>query len=100
MKGNELPDVLGFQKISCKNPQCQNLFKTVYFLKGWSQKTEINDDSILIKDDKGPYYTCARCGSKNYVMFQGEKIILEKVIRFECPKISPCFLYDEIERNQ
>jgi hypothetical protein len=85
MSENEPLDVLGFQKITCKNPQCQNLFKTVHFLEGWNKKTIINNGSVLIQNDEEPYYACSKCGSKNYVMFQGEKIIIEKIIRFELP---------------
>jgi Zn finger protein HypA/HybF involved in hydrogenase expression len=81
MNGSEPLDALGFQKITCKNPQCQNLFKTVYFLEGWTKKTIINNGSILVQDNGGSYYKCSKCGSKNYVTFQGEKIILEKIIR-------------------
>ncbi len=85
MTKNELTDFLGFQKIACKNPRCRNIFKTVFFLEGWTKKTVENNGSVFVQDHGGTYYRCSQCGSKNYVVFEGDKIILEKITHIEVP---------------
>ena len=37
----------------------------------------------LMRNNGSLYYLCPRCKSKNYVVFEGEKIKLEKIIKFE-----------------
>ena len=37
----------------------------------------------LMRSNGSLYYVCPRCKSKNYVVFEGEKIKLEKIIKFE-----------------
>jgi Zn finger protein HypA/HybF involved in hydrogenase expression len=74
--------VIGFQRLVCKNPDCGYLLKKIYFVEGWEKKIETNGVS-LIKDNGTSYYECPHCKSKNYVVQQGDKIILEKIVRFE-----------------
>jgi Zn finger protein HypA/HybF involved in hydrogenase expression len=74
--------IIGFQRLVCKNPECGYLLKKISFIEGWEKKINSNGVS-LIKNNGTSYYECPQCKSKNYVVQEGEKIILEKIIRFE-----------------
>jgi Zn finger protein HypA/HybF involved in hydrogenase expression len=75
--------ILGSQRLVCKNPECGYLLKKIYFLEGWQKKSNGNNGVSLVRNNGSSYYECPQCGAKNYIVQQGEKIILEKIIRFE-----------------
>lgn len=75
--------VIGFQRLVCKNPACGHLLKKIYFVEGWEKKVESNGVS-MVRNNGTSYYECPHCKAKNFVIEQGEKIILEKIIRVEC----------------
>lgn len=75
--------ILGSQRLVCKNPECGYLLKKIYFLEGWEKKSNGNNGVSLVKNNGSSYYECPQCKAKNYIVQQGEKIILEKIVRFE-----------------
>lgn len=75
--------ILGSQRLVCKNPECGYLLKKIYFLEGWEKKSNGNDAVSLVRNNGSSYYECPQCKGKNYIVQQGEKIILEKIVRFE-----------------
>ncbi|MCX5895875.1 MAG: hypothetical protein NTZ51_08610 [Proteobacteria bacterium] len=70
-------NVVGFQRLLCKNSACNYLLKTIYFYEGWEKRASEDDRVLLVTDDSISYYVCPRCRAKNYVIKQGEKILLE-----------------------
>ena len=74
---------MGFQRLVCKNLKCNQLLKEIYFLEGGQQKTNGRIIITLINNNGSNYYICPKCNGKNYVVNEGEKIVLEKIIRFE-----------------
>ena len=76
-------NVVGFQRLLCKNSVCNYLLKTIYFYEGWKKRSSENDRVLLVTDDSTSYYVCPRCRAKNYVIKQGEKILLEKIVHYE-----------------
>ncbi len=77
--------VIGFQRLVCKNPVCGYLLKKIYFVEGWEKRVESNGVA-MVRNNGTSYYECPHCKAKNYVIEQGEKIILEKIIRVEYPQ--------------
>lgn len=75
--------ILGSQRLVCKNPECGYLLKKIYFLEGWEKKSNGNNGVSLVRNNGSSYYECPQCRAKNYIVQQGEKIILEKIVRFE-----------------
>ena len=75
--------ILGSQRLVCKNPECGYLLKKIYFLEGWEKKANGNNGVSLVKNNGSSYYECPQCKAKNYIVQQGEKIILEKIVSFE-----------------
>jgi Zn finger protein HypA/HybF involved in hydrogenase expression len=75
--------ILGSQRLVCKNPECGYLLKKIYFLEGWEKKANGNNGVSLVRNNGSSYYECPQCKAKNYIVQQGEKIILEKIVRFE-----------------
>jgi Zn finger protein HypA/HybF involved in hydrogenase expression len=75
--------ILGSQRLVCKNPECGYLLKKIYFLEGWEKKSNGNNGVSLVKNNGSSYYECPQCKAKNYIVQQGEKIILEKIVRYE-----------------
>jgi Zn finger protein HypA/HybF involved in hydrogenase expression len=75
--------ILGSQRLVCKNPACGYLLKKIYFLEGWEKKSNGDNGVSLVRNNGSSYYECPQCRSKNYIVKQGEKIILEKIVRFE-----------------
>jgi hypothetical protein len=57
------------------------LLKEIYFSETWEKIIGKNGVS-LIRNNGSRYYVCPSCKSKNFVVFEGEKIILEKIIKF------------------
>ncbi len=74
---------IAFQRLVCNNPECQHLLKEIFFFDGWEKRTNGNNGSSLIKNNGSSYYLCPKCRAKNYIIQQGEKIILEKIVRCE-----------------
>jgi len=75
--------ILGSQRLVCKNPECGYLLKKIYFLEGWEKKSNGNNGVSLVRNNGSSHYECPQCKAKNYIVLQGEKIILEKIVRFE-----------------
>ena len=75
--------IIGFQRLLCKNPECHYLLKTFYFLENWQIKTYGSTDLELIINNGTRYYLCPACKAKNYIVLEGERIFLEKIINFE-----------------
>jgi hypothetical protein len=75
--------ILGSQRLVCKNPECGYLLKKIYFLEGWEKKSNGTNGVSLVRNNGSSYYECPQCRAKNYIIQQGEKIILEKIVRFE-----------------
>ncbi len=80
---NNSEKIIGFQRLVCKNLKCNYLLKEIYFLEGWEQKTNDHITMTFINNNGSNYYSCPKCKGKNYVVNEGEKIILEKIIHFE-----------------
>ena len=74
--------IIGYQRLFCKRPDCKYLLKKIYFFETW-EKTIGKNGVSLIRNNGSSYYVCPSCKSKNIVTFEGDKIILEKIIRFE-----------------
>ena len=74
--------IIGFQRLVCKNQDCGYLLKKIYFVEGWEKKIESNG-VCLVKNNGSSYYECPHCKAKNYIIQQGDKIILEKIVRVE-----------------
>jgi hypothetical protein len=75
--------ILGSQRLVCKNPGCGYLLKKIYFLEGWEKKSNGNNGVSLVRNNGSSYYECPQCKAKNYIVQQGEKILLEKIVRYE-----------------
>ena len=75
--------ILGSQRLVCKNPECGYLLKKIYFIEGWEKKSNGSNGVSLVRNNGSSYYECPQCKAKNYIVQQGEKIILEKIVRFE-----------------
>jgi len=75
--------ILGSQRLVCKNPECGYLLKKIFFLEGWGKKSNGDNGVSLVRNNGSSYYECPQCRAKNYIVKQGEKIILEKIVRFE-----------------
>ena len=76
---------IGFQRLVCRNPVCQHLIKEIYFFEGWKKRSNDNNGAQLVKNNGSSYYLCPQCNSKNFIAQQGEKIILEKIVKCEIP---------------
>jgi Zn finger protein HypA/HybF involved in hydrogenase expression len=83
MEHNDTDRIIGFQKLVCKNPACHNIIKEIYFFEGWEKRTNGNNGAVLVKNNGSSYYVCPKCSAKNFITQQGEKIIIEKIIRYE-----------------
>ena len=75
--------ILGSQRLVCKNPGCGYLLKKIYFLEGWEKKSNGNNGVSMVRNNGSSYYECPQCKAKNYIVQQGEKILLEKIVRYE-----------------
>jgi hypothetical protein len=73
---------IGYQQVCCKKPDCKHLLKKIYFSET-GEKTVGENGVPLVKNNGSSYYICPSCKSKNFVIFEGEKILLEKIIKFE-----------------
>jgi Zn finger protein HypA/HybF involved in hydrogenase expression len=82
MNSNNNEKIIGYQRVCCKKPDCKYLLKEIYFSETWGKIIGKNGVS-LIRNNGSSYYVCPRCKAKNFVVFEGEKIILEKIIKFE-----------------
>jgi len=82
MNSNNHEKIIGYQRVCCKKPDCKYLLKEIYFSETWEKIIGKNGVS-LIRNNGSSYYVCPSCKSKNFVVFEGEKIILEKIIKFE-----------------
>lgn len=82
MNTNNHGKIIGYQRLCCKKPDCRYLLKKIYFSEAW-EKTIGENGVDLIRNNGNSYYVCPSCKSKNFVTFEGDKIILEKIIRFE-----------------
>jgi Zn finger protein HypA/HybF involved in hydrogenase expression len=78
--------VIGFQRLICKNPDCKHLFKTIVFIEGWEKRFA---GEMVHKSNGTSYYVCPKCKAKNFVILEGEDILLEKIISYETPKHKP-----------
>ncbi|MCX5894859.1 MAG: hypothetical protein NTZ51_03370 [Proteobacteria bacterium] len=83
MEHNINEKIIGFQRLVCKNPECRFLLKKIYFCEGWEKKSNGDNGASLVKNNGSSYYVCPKCKAKNFVIQQGEKIILEKIVRCE-----------------
>ncbi len=85
MKHSGIEKKIGLQRLICKNPGCNYLLKEIYFIEGWLKRTNGKNMASFITKNGSSYYLCPKCKAKNIVIQEGEKIILEKIIRFELP---------------
>ena len=74
--------MIGYQRLSCKKPDCKYLLKKIYFSETWEKTIGENGVSV-IRNNGSSYYICPSCKSINFVAYEGEKIILEKIIKFD-----------------
>ena len=79
---------IGFQRLACINPGCSYLFKEIHFSADWTAITAQDSGVPLTRSAGALYYLCPQCAAKNIVIRQGEKILLEKIVRFEIPGIN------------
>jgi hypothetical protein len=82
MKTLNQETIIGYQQLCCKKPDCKHLLKKIYFSET-GEKTVGENGVSLVKNNGSSYYICPSCKSKNFVIFEGEKILLEKIIKFE-----------------
>ena len=75
--------MIGFQRLICKNPACQHLFKTIVFIEGGETRVA---GEMVRKSNGSSYYVCPKCKAHNFIILQGEKIILEKIVSYAMPK--------------
>jgi Zn finger protein HypA/HybF involved in hydrogenase expression len=80
--------IIGYQRVCCKKPDCKHLLKAIYFSETWGNMVAKSEVSLM-RNNGSLYYVCPRCKSKNYVVFEGEKIKLEKIIKFEPQQAYP-----------
>jgi len=83
MKPDNLERSIGFQRLACKNTGCSYLFKEIHFSSDWTAVTALDSGVALTCSDGAPYYLCPQCKARNIVARQGEKIIIEKIVRVE-----------------
>ena len=76
--------MIGFQRLICNNPACQHLFKTIVFIEGGETRVA---GEMVRKSNGSSYYVCPKCQAHNFIILQGEKIILEKIVSYAMPKI-------------
>ena len=88
MKHHNHEKIIGYQRLCCKRPDCKYLLKKIYFSETW-EKTIGENGVSLIRNNGSSYYVCPRCKSNNIVIYEGEKIILEKIIKFEPQQAYP-----------
>jgi hypothetical protein len=79
---------IGFQRLACKNPGCSYVFKEIHFFADWTAITAQDSDVPLTRNTGALYYLCPQCKAKNIVIRQGEKILIEKIVRFEIPSMN------------
>lgn len=80
----EEPSVHGYQHLVCKNPGCGTWLKTIRFMAGWQKEEQpCSDELKLVQENGCCFYRCPVCQARNFVVFEGEKIILEKIIDYE-----------------
>ena len=79
---------IGYQRVCCKKPDCKYVLKEIYFSETWGKIFAKNEVSLM-RNNGCNYYVCPICKSKNFVIFEGEKIILEKIIKFEPQQAYP-----------
>jgi len=74
----------GYQHLVCKNPSCGIRLKTVRFTGNWEKAEHpCSNELKLVHENGSCFYRCPACRSKNFVVFEGEKIILEKITGYE-----------------
>jgi Zn finger protein HypA/HybF involved in hydrogenase expression len=83
MKKRSDENIVGFQRLVCKNRECNYLLKTVYFHEGWDHRSCEENGVSLVNTNGSQYYVCPQCRAKNFVILQGEKICIEKIIHYE-----------------
>ena len=88
MEKNGTEKYAGFQTLRCKKPGCSYLLKEIHFFENWTASTVTNNNAPFIEKNNEAYYLCPKCKAKNIIVRQGEKIILEKIIRFEFPHLN------------
>jgi Zn finger protein HypA/HybF involved in hydrogenase expression len=88
-------NAIGFQRLICKNPVCQHVLKIIEFLEGW--ETRVYGEIKLISNGAG-YYVCPKCKAHNFIILEGENILLEKIISYEMPK--PELQQKELQKYQ
>ena len=76
-------NAIGFQRLICKNPSCQHVLKIIEFIEGG--ETRIHGE-IKLRSNGAGYYVCPKCTAYNFIILEGEEIILEKIISDEMPK--------------
>jgi Zn finger protein HypA/HybF involved in hydrogenase expression len=80
---NPAEKVIGFQRLICKNHSCQHLLKTIIFLEGG--ETRVHGE-IKLRSNGTSYYVCPKCKAYNFIILEGEDILLEKIVRCAMPK--------------
>jgi len=83
MQQSEIIKKIGFQRLTCKRPGCNFLLREIGFFEDLTQKANAIDGVTCIRNNGSSYYLCPKCNAKNIVTKQGEKIIIEKIIRYE-----------------
>ena len=86
MDKREAESMIALQKQTCKNQECQYILKEIYFYEGWEKRCNRDNGVSLVRNNGSSYYVCPLCKAKNFVIHQGEKIILEKIVRCELHK--------------
>jgi Zn finger protein HypA/HybF involved in hydrogenase expression len=74
---------IGFQRLICKNNSCKHLLKTIVFIEGWETRVA---GEMLHKSNGSSYYECPKCKAHNFIILEGEEIILEKIVSYAMPK--------------
>ena len=74
---------IGFQRLICKNPSCQQVLKIIEFIEGG--ETRIHGE-IKLRSTGAGYYVCPKCKAYNFIILEGEDILREKIVRYAMPK--------------
>jgi len=78
-------EILGFQRLNCKNPGCTHLLKEITFFND-AEPSESNSLTLHITMNSGmQYYECPKCRAKNYIKLEGETILLKKIYKHTLP---------------
>lgn len=84
--------VLGYQYLTCKNPRCGALLKTIVFFDDMHKEEHLHNATVqLHNENNNRFYRCLLCHAKNIVVSETAREPFEKIVRCELTSpASPC----------